>query len=119
MVFEVAVVDSVAVLKLEKLKVGVTVLVTPVGKGVILVVWVFLTVYEVVTVGLRLLAEVNDKEGEADCVFELDTEPDTVFVFITLRVLTLDDDNVTVAEDVLDLLEDPEYVDELVVLLLS
>lgn len=44
MVLEVAVVDSVAVLKLEKLKVGVTVLVTPVGKGVILVVRVFSTV---------------------------------------------------------------------------
>ena len=84
-----------------------------------LVVWVFLTVFVTVPVLLRLTLEVNDKEGDADCVFELDTEPDTVFVFIILRVLILDDDIVTVADDVLDLLADPEYVDEVVVLLLS
>lgn len=92
---------------------------TPVGKVVILVVGVFCTVLEIDAVLQRLLSDVEDKEGDADCVLELDTEPDTVFVFITLRVLTFVDDRLTVADEVLDLLADPEYVDELVVLLLS
>ena len=79
----------------------------------------FCTVVEIDAVLQRLTPDVEDKDGVADCVLELDTEPDTVLVVITLRVLIFDADNVTVADDVLDLLADPEYVDELVVLLLS
>jgi len=79
----------------------------------------FCTVVEIDAVLQRLIPDVEDNDGVADCVFELDTEPDTVLVVITLRVLIFDADNVTVAVVVLDLLAEPEYVDELVVLLLS